>query len=836
MIKVNRKNKLVLLGTVVGVSVVGTLGFSLIDKHKMNDVSSFYAALEKESIVNFSFDGEKAGILYLKSDESKKWSYSLDGGETWTEAVLNEVILSEVELASITDEKDILVRVAGETEVYKVDITRGSTPTNLYVNDRENKVLGDTRSYEWKLEGEDKWTRFAVANPDLRGNKTLKVRSYRTGTVLEGSASVYSFTVDSTEASKSYVPISNILSVDSINKDGIKKVIDGIPSTVWTVDANDAILTFKLNQRLALSQLVCNANGQSFIIEVSDDAVVWKEIKRLENLEDVLGEKTIFFDEATEATYVRLKITSETGRVNVSEVEFYHDRRKSVHPVVDVDYNVRSLTNGDVVASIIMDDGITITNNDSKTERVFTQNGDYTFEFVDTDGKSGSITAHVDWIDKKAPVGIVKYSTTELTNKEVVAEVRFDEEVTILSNVDGLSKNADGSYSLVFKDNKSLSFEVIDKAGNRGQVTLDVKWIDTKVPGARVEFKSVGDFGPVTAKLVLDEEGVVLNNDGKFEYIFEDNGEFVFEYRDLAGNVGSIVAKVDWIKPHAKVGIEYSTREVTTGDVTAKIVADKIITVTNNGGNPSFIFTENGEFTFTYVDEYGNNGSIVARVDWIDKKVVENVPNKPSTPNNKPVSKPTTKPSTSNKKDEEDTTSSGIQYKNYSVGSIGLKVPSESITQTVNLYSRNLSLDDVKGSFSSESEFIELFLENEKNEVYNLKSKNVTLRFKLDNSKEFKGIYLVDDVGNATKLDYGNESDNNISVKTNGLGKFLLSYESRAKEEATPVPKETVKSYNILWIVGAVLVVLIVLVGIIMIRKKRASREEETDFYKEDQF
>ena len=45
----------------------------------------------------------------------------------------------------------------------------------------------------------------------------------------------------------------------------------------------------------------------------------------------------------------------------------------------------------------------------------------------------------------------------------------------------------------------------------------------------------------------------------------------------------------------------------------------KVITVTNNNGNKEYIFTDNGEFTFEYVDDYGNTGSTTAKVDWIVK-------------------------------------------------------------------------------------------------------------------------------------------------------------------------------------------------------------------------
>ena len=66
--------------------------------------------------------------------------------------------------------------------------------------------------------------------------------------------------------------------------------------------------------------------------------------------------------------------------------------------------------------------------------------------------------------------------------------------------------------------------------------------------------------------------------------------------------------------------IEYSTTEETTGKVVARLVNPSAnITITNNGGSGIYEFTENGEFTFEFEDEYGNKGTAVAKVTWIKK-------------------------------------------------------------------------------------------------------------------------------------------------------------------------------------------------------------------------
>jgi hypothetical protein len=52
--------------------------------------------------------------------------------------------------------------------------------------------------------------------------------------------------------------------------------------------------------------------------------------------------------------------------------------------------------------------------------------------------------------------------------------------------------------------------------------------------------------------------------------------------------------------------------------VTATISFNKTgVTITNNGGSASYLFTENGSFTFEFKDEAGNSGSETATVSWI---------------------------------------------------------------------------------------------------------------------------------------------------------------------------------------------------------------------------
>lgn len=74
--------------------------------------------------------------------------------------------------------------------------------------------------------------------------------------------------------------------------------------------------------------------------------------------------------------------------------------------------------------------------------------------------------------------------------------------------------------------------------------------------------------------------------------------------------------------PRPTAGIAYSTVNPTNGEVIARLVNPSTqITITNNNGSDTYVFKENGEFTFNFKDIDGNEGTAVAKVDWIDKDI-----------------------------------------------------------------------------------------------------------------------------------------------------------------------------------------------------------------------
>lgn len=176
---------------------------------------------------------------------------------------------------------------------------------------------------------------------------------------------------------------------------------------------------------------------------------------------------------------------------------------------------------------------------------------------------------------------------------------------------------------VVVRDNgvHRILYRTVDNSGNVEEAKTYIFQIDTVSPTASIEYSETKLTNTnVIATLVPSEDITVTNNGGLDSYTFEENGEFTFEFMDRAGNKGTAVAKVENIdKKPPTATISYSSSEFTNKDVEAKLEADEEIIITNNNGESTYIFTENGVFTFRFKDLAGNIGEATAQVEVIDK-------------------------------------------------------------------------------------------------------------------------------------------------------------------------------------------------------------------------
>lgn len=539
-------------------------------------------------------------------------------------------------------------------------------------------------------------------------------------------------------------------------------------------------------------------------------------------------------------------------------------------PQISVSYSTKKATNKDVKVTLNLEEGYRIMNNGGKNVYTFTDSGEFAFEYLDEDNMMGRYPVKVDWIDKEVPTGEFTFTTTKPTNKTVVATLKPSEKVKITNN--------GGKDTYSFTKNGSFTFEFEDMVGNKGTATAKVNWIDRVVPTATFNYSTKALTNKnVTVTLNPSKKVTILNNNGKDTYTFTKNGEFTFEFIDAAGNKNKAVAKVNWIdKTPPKATIEYTGKGGVNDPVTAILRPAEDVTIINNNGSNSFVFKENGEFTFEFTDKVGNKGTAIAKVDWIGKEPVKPTPDpeptptpdpeptpkpdpkpeptptpdpkptptpdpkpeptptpdpkpeiKPGTttkPNTKPSSKPTT--STSDNKQstgsvsyiEEankpfynmitaDTSNSDVSYKELKTeggnNNIVAKLPQkllEKYKDAVLAY-QNLTLSDSqKERYGKESEIYELRLETKDKQAIDVEREEIEQTIQLNPNKTFVAVYQISEDGSIVRLNHELGENNELVFKSNGLGKYIVSYQSEdADADADtnqPTDDEVISSGN----------------------------------------
>ncbi len=611
-------------------------------------------------VATFSFDGNNAGKIALSrqlQSAQVAWKYSIDGGNTWKDVFEHSVQLTKEEIESISPEKDIKIHITGlpmtDANIYTIDILKGVFPSGVVsIDDLENKVKGANSTMEWSLDPNGgEWNSFADTNPTFRGDVRVYIRKLATGVYTITDPVYFTFTKNVSSDTNRYIPRAGlkVVSVSGTSAGNMNNILDGNLNTAWhgpkanfmtggTYKASHVIIELDKPRYVSEVDYQPNpsalANGKypagkakSLEIYVSMDGVNWELAGKNTNLANNSNLKKITLDEAKQAKYVKINcpVVWEHGLeayFSISIINLYENPSASEVPTAEVSYNIVNATNKDVVAELVDENRpITVTNNGGSKTYTFRENGTFTFEFVDGEGRQGSATATVDWIDKRVPNINVTYNTTELTNEEVVATISFDKEVTILStNVPIVENPVDKSKTITFLENASYIIEVVDSVGNIGIHNVAVDWIDKTSPTAEIEYstKTITD-GVVTATLNPSEEVTITNNGGIPTYTFNENGSFTFEFVDKAGNEGTALAMVTWITKVPQYDINYSTKELTNKDVTVVLNLENGYTLVNNDGNNTYTFTDNGTFEFEYIDANSNLGKIPVTVDWIDK-------------------------------------------------------------------------------------------------------------------------------------------------------------------------------------------------------------------------
>ena len=503
--------------------------------------ANYLLGIVDNSIASFSFDGENAGQIVLSErykGNGVRWDYSLDQGKTWKEVSFtaeeeHKLPLTEKEIERISVEEDIYVHIVGvnyeEKNIYKIDIKEQATPTTIYNNDLENKVIGATEVMEWRMiskkekaTNKDGWTSFKDADPDLTGDKKVEVRIGRTGVYKESEAVTLEYTKDIENEKKQYIEIKH-LSIENVSTEATgqkryaKNAIDGNYNTnwhsAWNGSDTEKYITIKVDEPIYLSALdyVPAGGGNGKILEGqilgSIDGVAYEEIGKVtwKNNEEV---KTIEFSQPTKVQYIKIigtKTSSAGGGSFIAARMFnlYEDKTKKEIPTAEIKYSITSKTDKEVIATLVNPSTeITITNNEGRNTYTFTENGEFTFEFVDSNGHKGEKKATVNWIDNISPKAEIKYQNTNKGNV-IVNIINASEEIHFSQGIGKYEFNKNGVYPIIF----------YDQAGNMGKVNVVIDWLSEKTNSKEINQKTTNKLEK--DQRISDDDKTQSNSESK---------------------------------------------------------------------------------------------------------------------------------------------------------------------------------------------------------------------------------------------------------------------------------------------------------------------------------
>lgn len=251
---------------------------------------------------------------------------------------------------------------------------------------------------------------------------------------------------------------------------------------------------------------------------------------------------------------------------------------------------------------------------------VFTSNGTHVFFFCDEAGNIGSHAVTVSWIDRQEIEPVVTYTVngvaqnmeTYWTNQPVTATLSFRNSLSPMEQ----------TYVHEFHSNGSYTFHYRNLAGNEGEITVFVDHIDLIPPsGVLTADCDTWTNQDITVTLHAYDEHSGAED---MAHVFEENGEYVFELYDRAGNMTQYEYTCSWIdRTPPQIHIQYTPQNTgkTPFHVYALASADE--TVTWKDGIVTYEFSENGEYVFTAIDRAGNTSEAKAEVDWITTQLPE---------------------------------------------------------------------------------------------------------------------------------------------------------------------------------------------------------------------
>lgn len=373
-------------------------------------------------------------------------------------------------LDEYNQEKNSTFRLLSNTEINQI-----SNPEILNSNNYE-----EIKQYYENLEKEFKYT--DIKNEILNKYKEFSTNNKDILTLISGAenkitsiqSSIEATTKDNITQTKLQEIIDNTYSIgtdivtaftkNTISKQELIQLIKQINDLGQELDKiyNECGIENTSNKEEIISNIKTleenfNNNLDLDIIELQDLIYIGKDIQDKEN--------------TTYADYIYC--TSLKGWID-DILKIYIDKYIADNPV-SIKYTTTELTNQNVTATIETNAKIEITNNSNSKEHVFSENGEFIFEYK-IKGRSFTIKATVNNIDKVLP------SITGIENGQTYSSnVKFG---VTENNLDKVEISLNGTKIENYKVGQSLTEEgiyklkVSDKAGNVVEMVFYILYID----------------------------------------------------------------------------------------------------------------------------------------------------------------------------------------------------------------------------------------------------------------------------------------------------------------------------------------------------------------------
>lgn len=156
-------------------------------------------------------------------------------------------------------------------------------------------------------------------------------------------------------------------------------------------------------------------------------------------------------------------------------------------------------------------DGWKMASNKMSITKTYTENTSETIAVKDVLGNTVNPLIEITNIDRIAPVCTVEYSTTELTNKDIIATITADEYIVAVA---GWELQTDGkTLTKTFKKSSTENVKITDLAGNSSMCLVSVTNVDQKPVETDVTYSNkLVTNQEVTAQITTNKPVKITNN------------------------------------------------------------------------------------------------------------------------------------------------------------------------------------------------------------------------------------------------------------------------------------------------------------------------------------